>query len=55
MDMDIQSYLIGHLDIVAGIFDALNIDRVKGDKVLERHLNSKNLCESLPKQSMFRI
>jgi hypothetical protein len=43
MDMDIQSYLIGHLDIVAGIFDALNIDRVKGDKVLERHLNLEEL------------
>ena len=23
MDMDVQSYLIGHLGIVAGIFDAL--------------------------------
>jgi hypothetical protein len=25
MDMNVQSYLIGHLGIVAGIFDALNI------------------------------
>jgi len=43
MDMDVQSYLIGHLDIIAGIFNPLNIDRVKGDKVLERHLKLEEL------------
>jgi len=36
MDMDVQSYLIGHLGIVAGIFDALNIadviDRVSSQE-----------------------
>ena len=41
MEMDVQSYLIGHLGIVAGTFDALNIadviDRVlstRGSRIL---------------------
>ncbi len=41
MDMDVQSYLIGHLGIVAGIFDALNIADVI-DRVLPKR-GSRNL------------
>ncbi|MDF0593016.1 DUF4277 domain-containing protein, partial [Methanotrichaceae archaeon M04Ac] len=28
MDVDVQSYLIGHLGLVAGIFDSLKIAEV---------------------------
>lgn len=35
MEMDVQSYLIGHLGIVAGSFDALNLADVI-DRVLQR-------------------
>jgi len=44
MDLDIQSYNLGHLGIVAGIFDALKIDEVI-DKVLPKQ-GSKNLTHS---------
>jgi len=42
--MDVQSYLIGHLGIVAGIFDALNIADVI-DRVLPKR-GSRNLPHS---------
>lgn len=45
MDMDVQSYLIGHLGIVAGIFDALNIADVI-DRVLPKR-GSLNLLHSV--------
>ena len=35
MDLDVQSYNIGHLGIVAGIFDVLKIGEVI-DKVLPK-------------------
>ena len=43
--MDAQSYLIGHLGIVAGIFDALNIADVI-DRVLPKR-GSLNLLHSV--------
>ena len=45
MSMDIQSYLIGHLGIVAGIFDALGIGAVI-DRALPKQ-GSKNLPHSI--------
>jgi transposase len=45
MDIDIQSYLIGHLGIVAGIFDALSIDEVI-DRALPKQ-GSRNLSHSI--------
>ena len=43
--MDVQSYNLGHLGIVAGIFDALKIDEVM-DKVLPKQ-GLKNLPHSI--------
>ncbi|MCK9441529.1 MAG: DUF4277 domain-containing protein [Methanothrix sp.] len=45
MSMDIQSYLISHLGIVAGIFDALGIGAVI-DRALPKQ-GSKNLPHSI--------
>lgn len=45
ISMDIQSYLIGHLGIVAGIFDALGIDEVI-DRALPKQ-GSRNLPHSI--------
>ena len=45
MEMDVQSYLIGHLGIVAGTFDALNIADVI-DQVLPKR-GSRNLPHSV--------
>ncbi len=44
MDLDIQSYSLGHLGIVAGIFDALRIGEVI-DRVMPKQ-GSKNLTHS---------
>ena len=44
MDLDIQSYSLGHLGIVAGIFDALRIGEVI-DGVMPKQ-GSKNLSHS---------
>jgi transposase len=44
MDLDIQSYNLGHLGIVAGIFDSLKIDEVI-DEVMPKQ-GSKNLPHS---------
>ena len=44
MDLDIQSYSLGHLGIVAGIFDALKIGEVI-DGVMPKQ-GSKNLPHS---------
>ena len=44
MDLDIQSYSLGHLGIVAGIFDALKIEEVI-DGVMPKQ-GSKNLPHS---------
>jgi len=41
MDVDVESYLIGHLGIVAGVFDALNISEV--------------IDEALPKKSSRKL
>jgi hypothetical protein len=35
MDLDVQSYNLGHLGIVAGIFDALKLDEII-DRVLPK-------------------
>ena len=45
MGMDVQSYLIGHLGIVAGIFDKLNIADVI-DRILPKR-GSRNLLHSV--------
>ena len=45
MEMDVQSYLIGHLGIVAGIFDKLNIAEVI-DRILPKR-GSRNLLHSV--------
>jgi transposase len=45
MEMDVQSYLIGHLGIVAGIFDKLNIAEVI-DGILPKR-GSRNLLHSV--------
>ena len=45
MEMDVQSYLIGHLGIVAGIFDTLNIAGVI-DRILPKR-GSRNLLHSV--------
>jgi len=45
MDLDVQSYNLGHLGIVAGIFDALNIAEVI-DRVLPKQ-GSNNLPHSI--------
>jgi hypothetical protein len=45
MEMDVQSYLIGHLGIVAGTFDTLNIADVI-DRVLTKR-GSRNLPHSV--------
>ena len=45
MELDVQSYSIGHLGIVAGIFDTLKIGEVI-DKVLPKQ-GLKNLPHSI--------
>ena len=45
MDLDVQSYNLGHLGIVAGIFDALKIAEVI-DRVLPKQ-GSNNLPHSI--------
>jgi transposase len=50
MDMDVQSYLIGHLGIVAGIFDSLNIAEVI-DTALPKK-SSRNLPRSVVIKAM---
>jgi len=45
MEMDVQSHLIGHLGIVAGIFDELNINEVI-DRALPKR-GSRNLPHSV--------
>ena len=45
MDLDVQSYNLGHLGIVAGIFDALRIAEVI-DRVLPKQ-GSKNIPYSI--------
>ena len=44
MDLDVQSYSLGHLGIVAGIFDTLKIGEVI-DEVMPKQ-GSKNLPHS---------
>jgi len=44
MDVDVESYLIGHLGIVAGIFDALNITEVIDEALPKK--SSRNLPHS---------
>jgi len=41
MEMDVQSYLIGHLGIVAGSFDALNLA-----DVIDRGSSKERLAKS---------
>jgi len=45
MDLDVQSYNLGHLGIVAGIFDALKIAEVI-DRILPKQ-GSNNLPHSI--------
>ena len=45
MDLDVQSYNLGHLGIVSGIFDALKLDEVI-DRVLPKQ-GSRNLAHSV--------
>ncbi|MGB3943409.1 MAG: DUF4277 domain-containing protein [Methanothrix sp.] len=50
MDVDFQSYLIGHLGIVAGIFDSLRIAEVI-DRALPKK-SSRNLPRSVVIKAM---
>ena len=50
MDVDVQSYLIGHLGIVAGIFDSLKIAEVI-DRALPKK-SSRNLPRSVVIKAM---
>jgi len=45
MDLDVQSYNLGHLGIVSGIFDALRLDEVI-DRVIPKQ-GSRNLAHSV--------
>lgn len=50
MDLDVQSYNLGHLGIVAGIFDALKLDEII-DRVLPKQ-GSRNLPHSIMVKAM---
>jgi hypothetical protein len=50
MEMDVQSHLLGHLGIVAGIFDKLNIAEVI-DRILPKR-GSRNLLHSVITKAM---
>ena len=50
MDVDVESYLIGHLGIVAGIFDALNVAKVIDEALPKK--SSRNLPHSIVIKAM---